>query len=191
MAECLTLWQLEEGQKKGEAEGGSGTWWDHKSNVETSRSWSKAYPTAHLQPKLVDWYCTNNLERRCHKTHPKKGKRQADPSATARSVCSAVLESFWRGSSTKGSHSILSQTQLWFQHKRAIKNSEAPKTNWLSWCRTSKMPSKRRRFWQFVCFFFWLVKGLRQSFERGATAKAFASGCTWQNVQVAQWLPLQ
>ena len=30
------------------------------------------------------------------------------------------------------------------------------------------------------------VKGLRQSLKRGATAKASASSCTWQNVQVAQ-----
>ena len=38
--------------------------------------------------------------------------------------------------------------------------------------------------------FLWPVKGLRQSLERGATAKASASRCTWQNVQVTQWLPL-
>ena len=32
--------------------------------------------------------------------------------ATTRSVCSVVLESFWRGSSAKGSYGILSQTQF-------------------------------------------------------------------------------
>ena len=63
--------------EKDEAEEGSRTWWNHKWNVETPRPWGKAYPTAHLQPKLVDRYCTNNLEGSCHKTHSKKGKRQA------------------------------------------------------------------------------------------------------------------
>ena len=62
---------------------------------------------------------------------PKKGKDKRDPSSY-RSVCSAVLESFWRGSSTKGSYGILSQTQFWRQHKQAIDNSKAPNTNWLS-----------------------------------------------------------
>ena len=73
MPDPLTAWRRAE---KDEAEGGSGTWWDHKWNVETSRSWSKAYPTAHLQPKLVDWYCTNNLERRCHKSKDPSQKRE-------------------------------------------------------------------------------------------------------------------
>ena len=62
--------------EKDEAEEGSGTSWNHKWNVETPGPWGKVYPTAHLQPEVVDRYCTNNLEGSCHKTHSKKGKRQ-------------------------------------------------------------------------------------------------------------------
>ena len=106
----------------------------------------QSVPTAHLQPKLVDRYCTNNLEGSCHKTHSKKGKRQVGSVQLSPDQSAQLC---WRGSSTKGSYGILSQTQFWLQHKQAIDNFEAPKTNWLSWRRTSKMPSKRRRFWQF------------------------------------------
>ena len=47
-------------------------------------------------------------------------------------ILPATLESFWRGSSTKGFYGILSQTQFRLQHKQAIDKSVAPKTNWLS-----------------------------------------------------------
>ena len=77
MTECLTLRELEEVLKKIKQKKAPGPDGITNENVETPRPWSKAYPTAHLQPKLVDRYSTNNLEGSCHKTHSKKGKRQA------------------------------------------------------------------------------------------------------------------
>ena len=114
MTECLTLRELEEAlQKIKQGEEGSGTWWNHKWNAETPGPWSKIFPTAHPQPKLVDRYCTNSLEGSPYKTHdPSSSPPPPPPAPSPPPVCSAVLESLLRGSSTKGSHGILSQTQF-------------------------------------------------------------------------------
>ena len=74
----------------------------------------------------------NQTNKTNKQTNKQKRKTSGILPATARSFCSAVLENFWRGSSTKGSYGILSQTQFWLQHEQAIDTSEAPKTNWLS-----------------------------------------------------------
>ena len=175
--------------EKDEAEEGSRTWWNHKWNVETPRPWGKAYPTAHLQPKLVDRYCTNNLEGCCHKTHSKKGKRQAgsvqlSPDQSAQLCWKAAGED----------HQQKAHMASW------VKLSSGFNTNRLSTIPKHQRPTGSLDAGHWRCLpreeegsgsFLWPVKGLRQSLERGATAKASASRCTWQNVQVAQWLPLQ
>ena len=78
MTECLTLRELEEALKKMKQKKAPGL--DGITNEMLKHlgpGAKRTYPTAHLQPKLVDRYCTNNLEGSCHKTHSKKGKRQA------------------------------------------------------------------------------------------------------------------
>ena len=175
--------------EKDEAEEGSRTWWNHKWNVETPRPWGKAYPTAHLQSKLVDRYRTNNLEGSCHKTHSKKGKRQAGsfqlPPDQSAQLC-------WKASGED--HQQKAHMASW------VKLSSGFNTNRLSTVPKHRRPTGSLDAGNRRCLpreeegsgsLLWPVKGLRQSLERGATAKASASRCTWQNVQVAQWLPLQ
>ena len=189
MTECLTLLELGRSAEKDEAEEGSRTWWNHKWNVETPRPWSKAYPTAHLQPKLVDRYCTNNLEGSCHKTHSKKGKRQTRsfqlPPDQSAQLC-------WKASGED--HQQKAHMASW------VKLSSGFNTNRLSTIPKHRRPTGCLGAGHRRCLpreeeasgsFLWPVKGLRQSLERGAAAKASASRCTWQTVQVAQWFPLQ
>ena len=187
MTECLTLWELEEALKKmkqKKAPGPAritnemlkhlGLGAKHILMCIYNQSWSTgAVPTIWKEAVI--------------RPIPKKGKDKWDPSATAQSVCSAVLESFWRGSSTKGSHGLLSQTQFWLQHKQAMTGLK------------HRRPTGSLDAGHWRCLpreegsgsFLWPFKGLWQSLERGATARASVSRCTWQNVQVAQWLPLQ
>ena len=175
--------------EKDEAEEGSRTWWNHKWNVETPRPWGKAYPTAHLQPKLVDRYCTNNLEGSCRKAHSKKGKRQAGsfqlPPDQSAQLC-------WKASGEDHQQKV--HMASW------VKLSSGFNTNRLSTIPKHRRPTGSRDAGHRRCLsreeegsgsFLCPVKGLRQSLERGATAKASVSRCTWQNVQVAQWFPLQ
>ena len=161
--------------EKDEAEEGSRTWWNHKWNVETPRPWSKAYPTAHLPPKLVDRYCTNNLEGSCHKTHSKKGKRQAGsfqlPPDQSAQLC-------WKASGED--HQQKAHMESW------VKLSSGFNTNRLSTIPKHRRPTGSLDAGHRRCLpreeegsgsFLWPVKGLRQSLERGATAKASASRC--------------
>ena len=150
MTECLTLRELEEALKKMKQKKAPGP------DGITNEMLKHLGPGAKCTLLLIynQSWSTGTVptiwKEAVIRPIPKREKTSGIIPATARSVCSAVLESFWRGSSTKGSYGILSQTQFWLQHTQAINNSEAPKTNWLSWRRTSKMPSKRRRrFWQF------------------------------------------
>ena len=82
-----------------------------------------------------------------------------------------MLESFWRGSSTKGSHGILSQTQFYLQHKQTINSSEAMMTNSLSWHTISRMPSSKRRLQTVLAVFVDLSKAFDNVWKEGLLLK--------------------
>ena len=128
-------------------------------------------------------YCTNNLEGSCHKTHSKKGKRQAGsfqlPPDQSAQLC-------WKASGED--HQQKAHMASW------VKLSSGFNTNRLSTIPKHRRPTGSLDTGHRRCLpreeegsgsFLWPVKGLWQSLERGSTAKASVSRCTWQNVQVA------
>ena len=132
MTECLTLRELEEALKKMKQKKAPGR--DEITNEMLKHLGPGAKRTL-LRIYNQSWstgIVPTIWKEAVIRPTPKKGKDKRDPSSYRPISLLSCVGKLLERIINKRLICIWSQTQFWLQHKQAIDNSEAPKTNWLS-----------------------------------------------------------